>query len=282
MALIYGLNYSIAKDVMPDYMQPRGFILVRVLGATLLFHLISFIWRGEKIARQDWPRMAAAAFFGVAANQLLFFEGLNLTSPIHASVIMTTNPLIVVGLSAIFLKVPIRPVRMLGIALGLAGAVFLITRGHDWSSILNRGQSLGNLLVFLNAACFAAYLIIAKPLMAKYRALSVIRWVFTIGTFYVLPFGFRQMQQTDWLAMPPLIIGEIGFVVVGTTFLAYLLNMYSLKTVSSTTVSFYIYLQPVFATLAAVALGKDQLGWGAALSALLIFSGIYLVSFYRK
>lgn len=282
VAVIYGTNYSVAKDVMPEFLLPRAFILVRVLGATVLFHLVALFFRSEKIAVKDWGRIALAAAFGVAANQLLFFEGLNLTTPIPASVIMTTNPIMVLVLSAIILKVPIRPPRVLGILIGLSGALLLISRGEDLSTVFDRGKSLGNLLVFANAASYGAYLIVVKPLMRKYKALTVIRWVFTIGLLYVVPFGWPQLQEANPSSFPPTIWTEIAFVVIGTTFLAYLLNVYALKTVASTTVSFYIYLQPFFATLVAIYLGEDQLTWIILASALLIFLGVYLVSFYRR
>lgn len=282
VAVIYGLNYSIAKDVMPEYVLPRGFILIRALGATFLFHLVAFFRESEKVERKDWLRFALAGFFGVAANQLLFFEGLNLTTPINASVIMTTNPIIVLLLSALILKVPIKPVRIVGIILGLAGAVFLISRGKDLTGIFDRGKSLGNLLVFLNAASYGAYLIVVKPLMGKYKALTVIRWVFTVGLLYVIPFGFGQLKEVQWTELPVIISFEIAYVVIFTTFFAYLLNVYALKLVSSTTVSFYIYLQPLVATLAAIAMGKDQLTLVAVISAAMIFAGVYLVSLYRK
>lgn len=282
VAVIYGLNYSIAKDVMPEYVLPRGFILIRALGATFLFHLVAFFRESQKVERKDWLRFALAGFFGVAANQLLFFEGLNLTTPINASVIMTTNPIIVLLLSALILKVPIKPVRIAGIILGLAGAIFLISRGKDITGIFDRGKSLGNLLVFLNAASYGAYLIVVKPLMSKYKALTVIRWVFTIGLLYVIPFGYHQLKEVEWLELPVIISLEIAYVVMFTTFLAYLLNVFALKIVSSTTVSFYIYLQPLVATLAAIAMGKDQLTLVAVISAIMIFTGVYLVSLYRR
>ncbi len=282
VALIYGINYSVAKDVMPDYVQPRGFILIRALGATVLFHAVALFYPAQKIAPKHYWRLALAGFFGVAANQLLFFEGLNITTPINASVIMTTNPIIVLVLSAVFLKVPIKPLRIVGIALGLIGALFLIARGKDLSAILEGGKSLGNLLVLLNAASYGAYLIVVKPLMRDYKAITVIKWVFTLGLIYVVPFGWEQLMAVNWAVLPVKISLEIAFVVLATTFLAYLLNIYALRLVSSTTVSYYIYLQPIFATATAIAFGKDQLTWIALTAAAFIFSGVYLVSFKRQ
>lgn len=282
VALIYGLNYSIAKDVMPTYIQPRGFILVRVAGALVLFNLLYFLSPREKIERKDLFRLLAAGFFGVAANQILFFEGLNITTPISAAVIMTTNPIMVLSLSAIFLKVPLNLAKILGIAVGISGALVLISKGGSIAAVFREGESLGNLLVMLNALSYASYLVVVKPLMAKYKPLTVIYWVFTMGVLFVVPTGWSQFTEIEWATMPSVIYAEVGFVIVGTTFLAYLLNIYALKTVSSTTVSFYIYLQPLIAGVSAILLGKDQLELSMFLAAGLIFSGVYLVSFHKR
>jgi drug/metabolite transporter (DMT)-like permease len=281
VAIIYGLNYSIAKDVMPNYLLPRGFILVRVAGAVILFNLLSRFFPREKVGPEDFLRIALAGFFGVAANQLLFFEGLNITTPISAAVIMTTNPIMVLSLSAIILKVPLTPAKIIGIVLGITGALSIIYQGSN-GNLFNGGESLGNTLVMLNAFSFASYLIVVKPLMAKYKALTVVRLIFMAGLVMVIPFGASQFTEITWSEMPSLIYWEVGFVVIGTTFMAYLLNVYALKTVSSTTVSFYIYLQPLIAAIAATILGTDQLSMGMISSAILIFSGVYLVSFYQR
>lgn len=282
VALIYGLNYSLAKDVMPHYVQPRAFILIRAIGATFLFHLLGAFAGRDTIQRRHWPRLALCGLLGVAANQMFFFEGLNLTTPIQASVIMTVNPIVVMLLSALLLKTRIKAFRIVGIGLGLGGAVLLITQGQSLGSVFDQEASLGNLLVFCNASSYAAYLVVVKPLMAHYKAITVIKWVFTFGLLMVLPFAWQPIQAVQWQALPANIIGEIAFVVLGTTFLAYLLNIYALQIVSSTTVSIYIYLQPVFATMVAVLLGKDQLTLTAVLSAALIFMGVYLVSVYKR
>lgn len=282
VAIIYGLNYSIAKDVMQGYVGPSGFILIRAIGATTLFWILAGILHREKLERKDFLRVALSGAFGVAINQLFFFNGLSLTTPISASVIMTVNPIMVLILSAIALKVPLTWPRILGIALGMSGALFLITRGGDISSLFTSDAALGNLFILLNALSYAAYLVTVKPLMARYKALTVIKWVFLFGMLYVIPFGLTQFMAVDWSNMPAYIAWEIAFVVVCTTFLAYLLNIYALKTVTSTTVSFYIYLQPLVATIAALLLGLDALSATLLISASLIFSGVYMVSFYKR
>lgn len=282
VAIIYGLNYSIAKDVMPNYIEPLGFIFVRAIGATALFWIVSIFYKREKIQKKDWGRLVLSGLFGVALNQMLFFKGLNATTPINAAIMMTINPIMVLMLSAIFLKDKLKLSRIIGIGFGIVGALFLITKGAQTLDIFSSDSSIGNILVLLNAASFAMYLVVVKPLMNRYKPITVIKWVFLFGFLMVIPFGLGEFEAVDWLNMPRFIFLEVLFVVVCTTFFAYLLNVYALKIVSSTTVSFYIYLQPLVASIAAIALGKDKLTLTLIISASLLFLGVYLVSFYKK
>ena len=276
VAIIYGVTFTIAKDVMPQYIAPYGFILIRVGGATVLFWLISLFIKTEKIDRSDYLRIVAAAFFGVTFNMLTFFKGLSYTSPIMGSVLMVTTPMIVLVLSAILIKERMESRKILGIVLGLAGTLFLILFGK---SIVNApNASLGNFLVFLNAVSYAFYLILVKKLMDKYNAFSFVKWIYLFGLIMVLPFGFQEFQSIIWTEIPTSIVLKIAFVVVFSTFLTYLLNLLSMKVLKPTTVAVFIYLQPVFATIFAIGLQKDELNWIKIVAAILIFSGVYLVT----
>jgi len=279
--IIYGITFSVAKDVMPDYLTPNAFILIRVTGAVLLFWLLAKSLKiSDTIQKKDWVRLALAGVFGVAANQLLFFQGLSQTTPINASIIMTVNPVMVLLIAAIVLRNRITLTKASGIFLGLSGAILLNTYvNSEWVvPSFSGGTATGDFLVFLNATSYAIYLVIIKPIMQKYNPITVIKWVFTFGFIYVLPFGFMQLQATDFSVIPGFIYGEITFVVIGTTFFAYLFNIYGLKKLNPSTVSIYIYLQPFFATIVALTWGKDELSMMKIVSAALIFTGVYLVS----
>ena len=276
VSLIYGVSFTIAKDVMPTYIKPFGFILLRVFGATILFWLISFFGPTEKIQLKDFPRIIAAAFFGVALNMLTFFKGLSFTTPISAAVIMVTTPIIVLILSAIIMKEKMIKRKIFGILLGLFGTGFLILYGRSIGNAAN--APLGNLLVFINAVSYAFYLIIVKKLMDKYNAFTFVKWIYTFGLLMVLPFGWSEYQEIQWATIPTYILWEIVFVVVFTTFFTYLFNLVSMRELKPTTVSVFIYLQPLFATIFAISLGKDELTLVKIVSAVLIFVGVYLVT----
>lgn len=278
--LIYGVNYTIAKDIMPNYIKPFGFIFCRVLGALVLFWLFQFFFEKEKIDRKDFFRLFICGLFGVASNQLMFFYGLNLTSPINAAIIMTCNPILVLIIASIILKEKITSRKIIGISLGLLGAVGLILNKE--SIQIDDSNLLGDLFIFLNASSYAIYLVTVKPLMQKYSPITVIKWVFLFGAVIVIPFGWEQFGEVKWSDFNTTIWLSFLFVVVGTTFFAYLFNIYGLKRLNPSTVSTYIYSQPLIASLVALALQKDELNLVKIIAAILIFTGVYLVSLKKK
>ncbi|WP_430399616.1 DMT family transporter [Flavobacterium sp.] len=280
VAMIYGSTFTVAKDVMPTYVQPYGFIVIRAIGGTFLFWILTFFGPKEKIEKKDFPRIMAAAFFGVALNQLTFFKGLSFTSPISASVIMVTAPIIVLILSAIIIKERIELKKVFGIIIGLTGTAILILYGKSIGDSSNAGW--GNFLVFINAFSYAIYLILIKKLITKYHAFTFIKWIYTFGLLYVLPFGYFELISINWGVIPTDIYYKIGFVVLFTTFLAYLINLTAMKHLKPTTLSVFIYLQPLFAATFAISLGKDELNLIKIFSAVLIFTGVYLVTHKPK
>ena len=278
--LIYAINYSFAKDVMPTFIMPSGFILLRVLGAFFLFFLLHKIFIREKVVAKDLLRLVACGFFGVAVNQLFFFEGLNLSTPINASIIMTINPIIVIIISFFMLKESFGIKKIFGVLLGLVGAGILILNNGEID--LSNNLRTGNILVLINASSYAFYLVIVKPLMTRYNPITILTYVFGFGILFVLPFGYDELCNINWNIMPKTIFWQIIFVVFCTTFLAYLFNAYALKNLNPTTVSIYIYIQPVLASVFAVFWGIDKINNEKITSALIIFIGVYLVSQHNR
>ena len=274
--LIYAINYTFAKDVMPNFIQPSGFILLRVIGAVTLFSIMYFLFVKERVDMKDIIHLSICGVFGVAINQLLFFNGLNITTPINAAIIMTINPVLVIIMSAIILNEKINIRKGIGIALGLAGASSLILNAGSLNG--SADFMLGNTFVFINAASYGLYLVLVKPLMQKYHPITVMFYVFGFGFLYVLPFGYNELLAVEWTSFPTKIIWKVCFVVVFTTVIAYLLNSSALKILNPSTVSIYIYTQPVLATLFAIFSNSDTLDGLKIISASVIFLGVYLVS----
>jgi drug/metabolite transporter (DMT)-like permease len=275
-ALIYGISFTVAKDVMPVYIKPYAFIVLRVLGATILFWIAGIFVAKEQIERQDFYRIFLAAVFGTALNMLTFFKGLSLTTPINASVMMLTAPILVLVLSTIILKEKITVLKIAGIFVGLAGAFVLVVYGQEFGA--SKDALLGNFLVFINATSYSFYLIIVKRLTDKYHPLTFVKWMYLFGLFMVIPFGFYELQEVQWQEMSNTIYFKAGFIVVFTTFFAYLFNIFALTKLKPTTLSIFIYLQPVLASMYALFTKSDSLNIVQILATLLIFSGVYLVT----
>lgn len=281
---LYGASHVLAKGVMPKYLTPNVFILFRALGATVLFWLVCLLYGRNKIERSDYLRLVGCGFFGVALNQLCFFHGLNLSSAINSGIIMAFNPIIVVILSYFILKDKITLLQAIGIFLGFIGAILLtLTAGTG------KGDSIqGDVLLFINSASYAVYLVMAKPLMQKYSPLTVITWVFTIGAVFVLLFPplWAELPKTNLSLIPREIWFKISYVIVGVTFLTYLLTMFGLKHLSASVSSTYIYFQPVqvmlFAYLfTAMGIAEDYtatITWTKIIYMLIIFAGVYIAS----
>lgn len=280
VALIYGVNYTIAKDVMPLYIKPFGFIVIRVFGATLLFWLLSLFVTSEKIDKSDYVRILLAAFFGVCINMLAFFKGLSMTSPINASAIMVASPIIVLLLSAIILKEKITKLKVFGVLIGLLGAIVLIVYGK--SALPGDNPIVGNILIFVNATSYGLYLIIVKKLTLKYKPLTFIKWLYLFGLIMVVPFGITEFLDIEWQSIPSSIYFNIGFVIIFTTFFAYLLNLIALTKLKPTTLSAFIYLQPVIATAYALITNSDTLSTIKIVATMLIFIGVYMVTVQNK
>lgn len=278
--LIYGASFTIGKEIVPAYIKPYGLILVRITITAILFFIMQLFVVREKIERKDWLLLSLCALFGLSINQLLFFKGLAMTSPISAALVSTSTPILVIIFAAMYQEEKLGWKKIAGIFIGAAGALLVISAGK--SIKLTDDTFVGDLLILANSASYAIYLVIVKPLMSKYKPLTIITWMFFIGWFFVLPVGWGEYREINWQAITPIIWWAIIFIIVFTTFFSYLLNILALKDTTSSVVGIYIYAQPIFATLIAVLFGKDHLNWQNILASLLIFIGVYLVSFTKQ
>lgn len=284
---IYGVNYVVAKGLMPHVIGPSGFILLRVLGAAALFWTLR-LWKPQRVDPSDMIRLFLCAVFGVALNQLMFFHGLMRTTPINSSLIMVATPILVLLLSAILIGERVTWSKVTGIALGTLGALALIFLKPAGST--SGASMLGDLFILINATAYGLYLVLVKPLMRKYSAVTVMSWSFLFGLVLVLPFGWEELAHVNWAALSAPVLGAMVFVVVMVTFVAYLLNTWALGVLDPSVVGSYIYMQPLLAgvfTWLFVRLGPErlgipgayvvELGWPQLVCAVLIFLGVHLV-----
>jgi drug/metabolite transporter (DMT)-like permease len=274
--MIFGVNYWLSKGLMPDYLQPRQLVLLRIAGAGLIFWLLAFLQKNEQVKRSDLLRIAMAALFGTTVNQLLFFIGLNLSTPVDVAIIHVSNPVFVLVFAAVLIKERISAFKIAGILLGAGGAVVLITYRGNIS--FGSHTFAGNLLALLNTMAYAIYLVIIKPVMNKYSSITIMKWVFLSGTLFTLPVTITSAVNISFAEFAAFNWFSLFYVIIGTTFGAYLLTIFALRHVEAGVVSYYIYLQPVIATVISFWLGVQLVSWQHGLAAAMIFLGVYLVS----
>ena len=285
--LIYGLNYIIAKNVMQNDIPASCFVFLRVFFACILFFCLKFfIVRKEKIEKKDYPLFILCGLFGIAINQLFFFNGLHLTTEVNSSIIMITNPILVVLIAILIRQEKFSTIKTIGIIIGFIGAVSFIisdpSKIHE-NNILqetfSKNITKGNIMIFINSFSYAIYLILVKRLMKKYNFITVIFYVFLFGLFFVIPFGLKETLSLDLSILNKNVLLGISYVIVFTTFFAYLFNIFALTHLKSSVVSNYIYLQPIFATFFSFLFIKDfYINPISIIPVIFIFSGVYMVS----
>lgn len=275
--VMFAVNYSYSKSIIPDWMLPEGLCIARIISAAFIFVAIYFAWVRERIERRDLFLLVLASLFGIGGNQYLFLQGLNLTSPVDSAIIATTGPVLVLILSAILRRDKITLLKSVGIAIGACGAILVILYGGivNFSS----GHLRGNMLVFSSAFSYACYLIVVRDLMKKYSPLTIMAWIFGVSALVMTPWLWDDLSSgTPWAEIPPYIWGSIVFVLVGATWIAYICVAISLKKLKPTTVSIYSYSQPIIASFVAIVRSQDTISWVKIVAALLVFAGVFIVT----
>ena len=280
--IFFSINLSAVKYLTTNhFVQSLGINLIRVAVSTILFWML-YLAKPVKstIDRADLPRFIICALTGIAINQMLFLKGLSLTYSIHAVLLILSAPIFITVFAAIFLKERISPIQIVGLGLGVCGAVILISMGKN--SGTGDNVILGDTLILINALSYTIYFIMVKPLMLKYNPIQVTRMIFTIGFFGVLPFGWNEFTAINWTDFGWMEYGCLGLIVLGGTFLAYLFNLYGIKILGASITGAYIYLQPIFAAIIAMIFLNESLEWYKVIAGAFIFTGVYLSNKKRK
>lgn len=268
---------SVSKSILTDHLTPFSHTLIRLFIATLLFWITSLFYKREFIPKKDLFMLLICSLTGVVFNQFAFIYGLSKTSPIDASLIVTSTPIFVMIFSAVILKDPISIMKIAGVFTGAIGAVWLIL-----SSEQNTGNSslLGDLFVVLSSFIYAIYFVIAKPIAQKYNPLTMMKWMFLFATISFFPFAYKETLDSKFFTgqISLNLILEVLYVIIIATYVAYMLMPIALKRIRTTTASMYNYFQPITAVIISVFLAQDAITLQKILSALLIFLGVFLVT----
>lgn len=255
----------------------------RIFGATILFWITSLFTRREHVSKPDLVRLAGAAFLGVLFNQGCFIFGVGLTSPGEASIITTTMPMWVMVLAWLILREPITGKKIGGIALGATGALILVMSGMSHGTTA-RGDNpvAGDLIVLCAQLSYALYLTFYRNFIKKYSLVTLMKWMFLFASVGLLPFSIPSIMDMDWSSLESIHWAGVGYVVVFSTYLAYICIMIGQKNLRPTLVGMYNYVQPIVASLIGIYLGLDTFGGSKILAVVLIFAGVYLVSISKS
>lgn len=274
--IIFGLNTPISRSLMPEILSPLSLTFFRLAGGLILFWISSLFIKKEHVPAKDILMLFFASFFALTLNQLPFFIGLSMTSPIDASIVVTMLPILTMILAALIIKEPITMMKTIGVLVGASGALLLIFESNN----IHAGNSnlWGNLIVFGAVGSFAIYLTVFKNLIMRYSPITVMKWMFLFGTIVSFPFCYNPLMATDFSLLTSGTLWRVAYMVIFATFTGYLLIPIGQKVLRPTTLSMYNYLQPVVASLLAVAIGMDNFGYPQAISGILVFAGVYIVT----
>jgi drug/metabolite transporter (DMT)-like permease len=275
--VLFGLMATFSKDVLTHGgITGPQLVAFRVIGAAIIFWLGSLIVPQQRVERRDLLKIAGAGFFGFALAQGGYIVGLSFTSPINATIELTTMPIFTLILSSILLHERITPRRALGIILGFTGAILLITRTTAGDG--RPTDIRGDILILISQVGYAFYLTHYSGVIRKYDAFTFNKWTFTFASLFILPFTLSHIVQIDWSNLNARTISEIVYIVAGATFFTFLLVVYAQRRLLPTTVSVYNYVQPFVAAAASIVMGLATLQWAHAVAAALVFTGVWLVT----
>ena len=280
--VIFGLNIVFCKDIATSgTVSPYVLFTLRALGASLLFWLLSAFLPKEKVARKDFPKIAAASLIGLFVPQMTFLLAITMSSAIDTALIGTLGPIFTMFFAFFFLKEPITGKKAGGVALSFAGILLLIFNSVHQGGAASTSP-LGVALLLLNSLSFSLYLGLFRPLISKYSVVTFMKWSFLVSLVVSLPVSARDLFLADFTAIPVNVRWEIAYLIFFATVVAYYLIPYGQKFIRPTLVSMYSYLQPIIASVVSILVGLDTLSWQKMLAAALVVGGVVLVGKSRS
>lgn len=274
--VLWGLMAPIGKSALSEF-TPLSVTTFRMVGAAVCFWILSFCCKQEHVNHRDLLKLFFAALFALVFNQGVYIFGLSLTSPIDASIVTTTLPIVTMIIAALYLKEPVTGKKVLGIFAGAMGALILIASSQNASGGAN-GSIWGDILCLMAQISFSIYLTVFKGLSQRYSPITLNKWMFVYASMCYIPFSYHDIAAIQWDNVPLEAILQVSYVVIGGTFLAYICLMGAQKQLRPTVVSMYNYMQPTVASIVAIALGMAAFNIQKGIAVVLVFLGVYFVT----
>ena len=280
---IFGFNIIVCKDLTSDgLIPPLGIFTLRSVIAGALFWIVSLLKPQEKIDPKDYIRIFAASMIGFFTCQITFLVGIPYITPMDCSVMTAMAPIYTMIIAAIVLKEPITIQKAGGVILSFAGIIYLIVSRVTTPGGVAESTPFGIFMLVLNCLSFSMYLGIFKPLIAKYSAVTFMKWIFLFSAVVSTPFSMKGLINVDWAGIPAIQYAELAYLIICATFISYFLIPIAQKRIRPTLISMYSYVQPIIAIAISIAIGMDTLTWQKALATLLVFGGLIIVSYSRS
>ena len=280
---IFGFNIIVCKDLTSgNLIPPLGIFTLRSLVAGALFWIVSLFLPSEKVDRKDYIRIFAASMLGFLTCQVTFLVGIPHITPMDCSILTAMSPIYTMGIAAIVIKEPITFQKAGGVAISFVGIIYLIVSRVVTPGGVAESTPFGIFMIVLNSLSFSMYLGIFKPLIAKYSAVTFMKWIFLFSACVSAPLSMKGLIATDWTTIPPIQFAELAFLIICATFVTYFLIPIAQKRIRPTLVSMYSYIQPIIAIVVSIALGMDVITWQKVLAAVMVFGGVVIVSYSKS
>lgn len=277
-AVCWGFNEPANKLIIPDWISAGGVAISRLLGATVIIWIISLFTRQDKIERKDWKILWAAALM-MLGFVYVFSLAFNTASPIDIAIILTFQPMIVVGIHALVGHEKIGKLELLGMAIAFGGALLVILGGGGVES----GRLIGDIFAMVCAISYAVYLVLIQGPSKRYNTISLMKWVFLFSSVMVLPLIFTLhrsalpiLERFEWTPVLALL-----FIIAFPTVYCYLVTPPAIRMVGSELFSFYQYMVPVITTLVSLWLKLDSFHWYQPVSFVIIVIGVLLANYSK-
>ena len=273
--ILWGLMAPIGKSALAEF-SALSVTTFRMVGAAGCFWLLSLFCKREEVDHRDMLKIFFAALFALVFNQGVYIFGLSMTSPIDASIVTTTLPIVTMIVAAIYLKEPVTNKKVMGIFVGAMGALILIMSSQGAAS--GGGSILGDLLCLIAQISFSIYLTVFKGLSQSYSPITLNKWMFVYASMCYIPFSYHDIAAIEWGGISTAALLQVGYVVVGGSFLAYICIMTAQRLLRPTVVSMYNYMQPIVASTVAILIGLGTFNLEKGIAIALVFLGVYIVT----
>ena len=277
--IIFGLNIPVTKAIVGHWMTPMGYTTIRMIFGTFVFWGIGFLLKRENVQRKDLLILFVGGLMGFLGTQFLFSQSLKYTTPVVFSLLMSMTPVVVLILSALFLKEVIPNRKITGIVISISGAALIILLGRTQEQ-QGSNNALGLIFATLCVFCYAGYLILTRTISVKYAPVTVAKWMFLFSAMLALPFSYSGLQEEKMFSADAtgMAFSLLAFSLLFSTTLAFFLMPFALKRLEASTVSIFMNVQPVVASVIAIIIGQDFLSWDKPLAVVCVLTGVYLVT----